>query len=132
MRGTSSTTVYRYENARGEGPYGVDDSPALKVMRDAHNGALAQTPQEKARVKKRWPGPPYRGKLWDADSDHLRCALISLEAVDRWFAGWHHALRVAGYKVVAYRVPYTMGKEDHVGQVVFSIHRSEKLGEVVM
>lgn len=114
--------MYRYEDTHGNGPYGVQPSKALRIMQDMHNGIWAEGRKAKSEVHRRWPRPPYIGLPFARDSDSLRCALISLDALARWFTGWDYALQQAGYKVVEYQVSGIKGKEDEVGQVVFSVH----------
>jgi hypothetical protein len=92
----TTKTVYRYENAKGEGPYQNPWNPDLKQMRRDHTGNPST------------PGWSQEG--WGTIPEEWRGGCATLEQLLEWFAGWENVLERNGYFVVTYEVP----EEDYI------------------
>lgn len=79
-------TIYRVEDAKGEGPYRGDG--CLLEMANAHDGSTNHP-------------SPYRDGIRDYNISWV-CGFTSLEQLRCWFKGWEKALHENGFKISVY------------------------------
>lgn len=101
--------------------------------------------------REEWPSGPYGGNTRitgmgsaHADMAHLSpfsdslldhrietqevCGLISREALDAWFIGFHGQLEGAGFMVSVFEVPDEHARVGMNGQVVFTYSEATRIG----
>jgi hypothetical protein len=84
--------IYRVEMPRGGcGPY-VGANTVLKEMHAAHAGNR--------------PAPEDDAGLGSIRADEF-CGFATMDALDRWFAGYHKLLAECGYVIAVYSMPIT-------------------------
>lgn len=93
------TTVYRYENDKGEGPYRFNYAGYSHPLIDMCN---AHTDDNHPVWLKWWGDGDFSRE--EIDPGYL-AACDSREALDAWFDGWHDVLSEYGFTVKEYTVP---------------------------
>ena len=116
-----SYRVWRYENSNGTGPYvGGWDKPRLQEMSQAHSSFDFDNPTYRPTAERIRPHN-------DEHAEALRCALMSLSDVARWFSSWHLVLYEEGFMLVEYEVRRLETRADTWGQVVFDVRNTRKV-----
>ncbi len=113
--------VYRYENARGDGPYYTGGVWEMwKFHNDTANDPDAQAPAPRLDFPEA-PLVSFRTKTH-------RFACPSIPALNAWFRGWEIDLERAGFRPVAYEVPDVAVSVSLSGkQCMFLLHQARRL-----
>lgn len=83
-------SVFRVEDACGEGPY-VSDSPVIAAMNAMHGDVHHPSPADDTLLSEPYPDE--------------NCCFATLEQLEEWFAGYEDELADAGYEISVYTVP---------------------------
>lgn len=126
--------VYRYESQSGYGPYTYDNPDLPGARWSTGDGDPANEFVEMWAAHDYDDDHPVAWATFNGDglSEYDPIACPSMEALNKWFDGFHEMLARNGFKVVVYEVPDKAVTMGHSGkQLSFNRNKARKITDQV-